>query len=692
MKINSTLRKIFSAAIIVVLTLQLAVFAPLVSFAIIDPDPDPDPDPPPGDEGAPPPKPVKPPPGGGGEFTTDAPPDPDEPSSGGGTSPGGDSPAGSDGSSGSGQPGRGDGPGKDGGGDGDASDPATVGKVLRSIIFGRTAADKDLRTGTAFLIGEAVSGTLYVFYDSPAATFLDRWKFFLPSVRNIVYLHRPEKLVMKTNPPDVLYVSTPYQFTAMTLIPQNKDIVFWMEDDSGTEIFLPKGMSLVTGYEDDTDQEIIGNVSAKTRMNFNDGFSAAGYKPPGTIYGMDAENFDSLTEFTFTLCAKNKLDDAGLFVVREDFTLYFDKMKENYELFAVESADRARGLFNTYDFILEDVPDPGDEANTIKSGLVGGTETTVSVVKRVVGNRVVSESTDQYLHIDGGFEKFESLWIDGELMKRSESDNPALRDGDYYAEDGSTRVTVFDQTVSDLSDGDHTVSAAFVENSLEGVSDDAWESEYTRMDTAPGASDLGTASQNFTVTIDDSEVALAGEAASAADGSAVLLNAADVHGVTAADSGVGTPVTGARIGGPDIHPDKGFFHYRDSRTPLILSFDLPSDEFSELLFDSDKMEQGKDYAKTSRGDLTLDILPASLDTHDPGTHTLTAVFLGGTMDIEFTLDPGAGFFGGSAQAEPVSNGLPFTIILIAAAAAAIALVAVIQIRKKRAAQAVQAEE
>jgi len=395
---------------------------------------------------------------------------------------------------------------------------------------------------------------------------------------------------------------------------------------------------------------------------------------------MPIDHTDFTSGFTFTMCVKNKADAGGLFVVREEFTLYFDKKKENYELFTVESSARAKGVYNNFDFILDEEPSPDDPSQTRTTGLVGGTDTTVSVVKRNAGDRIVSEAGDQYLHIDGGFIRFESLWLDGELLKRSTSNAPGSRDGDYYAEDGSTRVTVFDQTVSDLSEGEHTVSAAFVDNSLEDVNDSEWGTEYSDMDNTPGSSDLGTASQNFTVEIEDNSSPLAGGAAS--DG---RLPLGDIPGISATDSGVGTPVEGSSLTSPELHPNKGFFHVRGSGKSFMLDFSLPNGEFIELLMDGDKI--GADnYFKQSKSNTVIEIMPEFLATYNTGEHALTAVFLGGTIHIKFMLDPNDAFLAGLGVEGAGSGGPPLLLIIVIIAAAAIGGAVVIGIRKKKAAQ------
>jgi len=60
----------------------------------------------------------------------------------------------------------------------------------------------------------------------------------------------------------------------------------------------------------------------------------------------------------------------------------------------------------------------------------------------------------------GPFGEFQRLWLNGKELKRSRDVN--LSDGnDYFAQDGSTRLTIRTQTLADAGDGTHTISAEF---------------------------------------------------------------------------------------------------------------------------------------------------------------------------------------------------------------------------------------
>ena len=59
---------------------------------------------------------------------------------------------------------------------------------------------------------------------------------------------------------------------------------------------------------------------------------------------------------------------------------------------------------------------------------------------------------DQIMFINAPFGLFDSFWIDGVIRERNVH---------YTVEEGSTRVTVMAQTITDLDNGDHTAVAAF---------------------------------------------------------------------------------------------------------------------------------------------------------------------------------------------------------------------------------------
>ena len=78
---------------------------------------------------------------------------------------------------------------------------------------------------------------------------------------------------------------------------------------------------------------------------------------------------------------------------------------------------------------------------------------------------------DKEIVFDCDFDDFIALWIDGMLMKRDlnpqAKNDPQVREGDYYAENGSTRITVYGQTFSELirldpdPNKDHVIAAEF---------------------------------------------------------------------------------------------------------------------------------------------------------------------------------------------------------------------------------------
>ena len=69
---------------------------------------------------------------------------------------------------------------------------------------------------------------------------------------------------------------------------------------------------------------------------------------------------------------------------------------------------------------------------------------------------------DMVIKFDCPYDDFIALWLDGELLRRDE--HLHVGGGDYYAEEGSTVVTVYGQTLGRLDpDLDHVIAAEFKE-------------------------------------------------------------------------------------------------------------------------------------------------------------------------------------------------------------------------------------
>lgn len=114
------------------------------------------------------------------------------------------------------------------------------------------------------------------------------------------------------------------------------------------------------------------------------------------------------------------------------------------------------------DFVLT-IKDNTDE--NINASVADGYEITTKLPTTISG------TSDVEFVIDGEFNEFMDLWLDGEKL---------VVDIDYTAREGSTKITVRSQTFSGAGNGKHTISAEF------------------RVGGDPN-NELKTASQNFTV-------------------------------------------------------------------------------------------------------------------------------------------------------------------------------------------------
>ena len=70
-----------------------------------------------------------------------------------------------------------------------------------------------------------------------------------------------------------------------------------------------------------------------------------------------------------------------------------------------------------------------------------------------------TELTDQTMHCEAAFTEFKDLYIDAQKLKRNV---------DYTAEDGSTKITIADQTLESFGSGTHTIAAQFVSTDIGG--------------------------------------------------------------------------------------------------------------------------------------------------------------------------------------------------------------------------------
>jgi hypothetical protein len=180
----------------------------------------------------------------------------------------------------------------------------------------------------------------------------------------------------------------------------------------------------------------------------------------------------------FTMRASNVANDdivAGLFGAEAEFTIRLGDTPGN---------DYLERYVNAYDITAD--PDTGAD------GHIGG-------YNSVTGTYEIGGSYDaagnQVMHIDGRYELFDSLWIDG--VKRIRYPAPGY---EYIAEERSTRVTILAKTIKSLDDGEHVAAAAFRRDDGSGEVDYvSWNLESESGDIPN--SYLDVVAQRFTVKL-----------------------------------------------------------------------------------------------------------------------------------------------------------------------------------------------
>ncbi len=63
-----------------------------------------------------------------------------------------------------------------------------------------------------------------------------------------------------------------------------------------------------------------------------------------------------------------------------------------------------------------------------------------------------SELKDQVMHCEGAYPRFRNLYLDGRRL---------MRDVEYHAEEGSTKITIYAETIGEEGGGTHTIAAEF---------------------------------------------------------------------------------------------------------------------------------------------------------------------------------------------------------------------------------------
>lgn len=104
------------------------------------------------------------------------------------------------------------------------------------------------------------------------------------------------------------------------------------------------------------------------------------------------------------------------------------------------SYSRFRSVTATYTLVVEENTDENVDAST---------DAGYEIMTRVP---VLTSYSDQVFEIKGGLPEFMDFWLDGKKMER---------DVDYSAEEGSTKITIFNQTFQQAGSGSHTIAAEF---------------------------------------------------------------------------------------------------------------------------------------------------------------------------------------------------------------------------------------
>ena len=273
---------------------------------------------------------------------------------------------------------------------------------------------------------------------------------------NLVYMACER--TMRANPPDELYKYIPYEFIARTRVPDNEKLVFSITPA------LPSGLILETGAT-----------------------SAATGKLPGTIYGspLDYNEISPDTEYTLTAYPVEYPPPPDVFSASITFPLTLAPTPTNDDL------DFDMGGSNAYPF----KPDPGYSDD----GRIG-------IYNPQTENYEITEVADQVMHIGdlypishpdyyNNHDYFASFWIDG--VKLTEG-------VDYDHEEGSTRVTIFAQTIEDLDNGEHTAAAAFFRvDPATGLPDYDQIDDYMKWNISElTGNELDIVAQNFIVNIE----------------------------------------------------------------------------------------------------------------------------------------------------------------------------------------------
>ncbi len=221
-----------------------------------------------------------------------------------------------------------------------------------------------------------------------------------------------------------------------------------------------------------------GNSSVTYRLSggrLPDGFIL---KPNGEIYGIPTE-----TTMEYDEEVDEYVDVPYSFEVTMEYTYrsrYYDRVikstdKKNYTLYIRDNTkENIEEINNNPEMgykVLDYVPEEVDIATASGAGIEFRTE--------------------------GAFSDYRDLYIDGQKM---------TRDTDYSAEEGSTKITIYNKTFANIGVGEHTISAVFRDNNADdGTLKTSNQLFKVTRKTTPSPSYSGGDSSSSTSDISDAE-------------------------------------------------------------------------------------------------------------------------------------------------------------------------------------------
>ena len=232
--------------------------------------------------------------------------------------------------------------------------------------------------------------------------------------------YRASAGTMKANPPKDIYQYIPYQFVPSTGLLDNSNLTFHITGDD-----LPNGFRLVTGKP-------AQDVGVPTGLL------------PGTIYGTlfeDAATIAAYGQINFTLHATDGYGNG--FSASADYKI---------DLKPAPQANDQK--FNVW---------PGNGANidggaaVTQTGFFGLPTTGQTTVLDIELDTFVLDEAARTMHANKSYPLFKSVHLNG--RKLTEGASPI---GHYTSEQGSTKVTLNEQTIAGLPEGEYTLAVAFM--------------------------------------------------------------------------------------------------------------------------------------------------------------------------------------------------------------------------------------